>query len=425
MDKDSLNFTDVNRKSEYGRSGLQFFIGTVVSFDHMKDQIENGYTWRYKVRIDGDQSLSKDQVTDDKLKYSYCVLPTTAGSGAAYKLRSVRISQGDTVFGLRGGGEDAPQFIIGVMPRTIYTSLKKSGNFATLSGFWEGGKLKPNDTLDAEINGQLGPKTPGVEKVKPEEWTKATAKPSSDNLSKLGYDKNQKGDLTEEETNKKEVKKKIKTAEEYVKDKEDGKGDAVNNEETLNQINEAGLKTDINPNEAIAANKVAVEQGLQDETIAEEKNKKLKEQLPEYKGKVTDRINEIGYDDWEKKELAKLVDLNKVNLRTDGKLSITPEDADRLQERKNVLKEIERLEKSIKFDTEFQGTTISTISDAGEQTTFIPPASKEQIQGDKRKLLHLTKQLKYLEDGGLVRNNDYSLNDDWAKVKFTNEFPDG
>ena len=205
MDKDSLNFTDVNRKSEYGRSGLQFFMGTVVSFDHMKDQIENGYTWRYKVRIDGDQSLGKDQVTDDKLKYSYCVLPTTAGSGAAYKLRSVRISQGDTVFGLRGGGEDAPQFIIGVMPRTIYTNLKKSGNFATLSGFWEGGKLKPNDTLDAEINGQLGPKTPGVTAVGPDKWNKAIAKEPSKQIEQLGYDRNQSGDIVD-------VEKKLKPA---------------------------------------------------------------------------------------------------------------------------------------------------------------------------------------------------------------------
>ena len=199
MDKDSLNFTDVNRKSEYGRSGLQFFIGTVVSFDHMKDQIANGYTWRYKVRIDGDQSVSKDQVTDDKLKYSYCVLPTTAGSGAAYKLRSVRISQGDTVFGLRGGGEDPPQFIIGVLPRTIYTSLKKSGNFATLSGFWSGGGLKQNDTLSGEINGQLGPTTPGVTPLDPKTYNKSNRDDPSGNLEQLGYDQNQDGEIDDVE----------------------------------------------------------------------------------------------------------------------------------------------------------------------------------------------------------------------------------
>ena len=52
----------------------------------------------------------------EKLDYAYCLLPTTAGSGGAYKLRSVRISQGDYVFGVKGGG--GPTIIIGVMPRT-------------------------------------------------------------------------------------------------------------------------------------------------------------------------------------------------------------------------------------------------------------------------------------------------------------------
>ena len=421
MTKDNTNFIDPSKKTLYGKHGAEFWIGKIVAYADQKEQIEEGFGWRYKVIILGDNSET-DQVEDKYYSYASVLLPTTAGTGAAYKLRSVRLSQGDLVFGVRGAGTSAPKFIIGAIPRTRKTAVS-SGKFGTLSGFY--GSLTKNDTLDGEHNEQIGPKTPGVQKVKPEEWTKATAKPSSDNLSKLGYDNSKKGDLTEEETKTKELKKTIKTGEEYVKDKEEGKGDAVNNEETLKEINEAGLKIKINPNDAIDANKVAVIQGLQDETTAKEKNEELTKQLPEYKGKVTDRINEIGYDDWEKKELAKLVDINKVNLRSDGKLSITPEDADRLQERKNVLKDIERLEKSIKFDTEFQGTTISTISDAGEQTTFIPPATKEQIQSDKRKLLHLTKQLKYLEDGGLVRNNDYSLNDDWAKVKFTNEFPDG
>ena len=41
--------------------------------------------------------------------YSYAtvLLPTTAGTGAAYKLRSVRLSQGDMVFGVRGGGNSS------------------------------------------------------------------------------------------------------------------------------------------------------------------------------------------------------------------------------------------------------------------------------------------------------------------------------
>ena len=196
MDKDSLNFTDVNRKSEYGRSGLQFFIGTVVSFDHMKDQIANGYTWRYKVRIDGDQSVSKDQVTDDKLKYSYCVLPTTAGSGAAFKLRSVRISQGDTVFGIRGGGKGGKPFILAVFPRTRNTKIT-DGKFGTLSGFY--GSLNKNGTLSGEFNDQIGPATPGVTPLDPKLYNKSNSDNPSGNIEQLGYDVNQDGEIDDVE----------------------------------------------------------------------------------------------------------------------------------------------------------------------------------------------------------------------------------
>ena len=161
------NFIEPNKKTKWGQYDVQMWMGVVVSFDAQKDQIENGYGWKYRVRILGDHAVNESENKDEDFDYVTCVLPTTAGSGAAYKLRSVRISQGDTVFGLRGGGENAPQFIIGVMPRTIYTNLKKSGNFATLSGFWSGGGLKQNDTLSGEINGQLGPTTPGVTPLDP------------------------------------------------------------------------------------------------------------------------------------------------------------------------------------------------------------------------------------------------------------------
>ena len=67
--------------------------------------------------------MGADSIKDEQLSYAYCILPTTAGSGGAFKLRSVRISQGDTVFGVRGGGKNAPHFIIGVFPRTRLTKI--------------------------------------------------------------------------------------------------------------------------------------------------------------------------------------------------------------------------------------------------------------------------------------------------------------
>ena len=43
-------------------------------------------------------------------------------------MRSVRISQGDFVYGVRGGGAGAPTMILGVFPRTSQQS-SGSGNF--------------------------------------------------------------------------------------------------------------------------------------------------------------------------------------------------------------------------------------------------------------------------------------------------------
>ena len=137
-------FHESNRKTKYGEHDVKFWIGTVVAFASQQKQIEEGFGWMYKVRVDGDHAVGADSIKDEQLSYAYCILPTTAGSGGAFKLRSVRISQGDTVFGVRGGGKNAPHFIIGVFPRTRLTK-NSSGNFGMLSGFF--GSLKKNKTL--------------------------------------------------------------------------------------------------------------------------------------------------------------------------------------------------------------------------------------------------------------------------------------
>ena len=80
-------------QDQYGKKPLQSWSGKVVSFDSQKDQIDSGWGWRYKVRILGDNS-NVDNVSDGELSYAFALLPTTAGSGGAYKLRSARISQG-------------------------------------------------------------------------------------------------------------------------------------------------------------------------------------------------------------------------------------------------------------------------------------------------------------------------------------------
>ena len=191
------SFLDSNKKTKYGQHDVQFWIGTVVAYAAQEKQIEKGFGWMYKVRVDGDHSVGADQIKDEQLSYAYCLLPTTAGSGAAYKLRSVRVSQGDTVFGLQGGGVGSPRFIIGVFPRTRETKFKSSGNFAALSGFY--GSLNKNGTLSGEFNDQIGPATPGVTPLDPKLYNKSNSDDPSGNLEQLGYDVNQDGEIDDVE----------------------------------------------------------------------------------------------------------------------------------------------------------------------------------------------------------------------------------
>ena len=179
-------FTKTNSKSIYGKTPLESWVGTVVAFSSQKDQIEGGWGWRYKVRIMGDNT-NTDQITDQQLSYAYVLLPTTAGSGGAFKMRSVRISQGDFVYGVRGGGAGAPTMILGVFPRTSQQS-SGSGNFSNTSGFTGG--LKKTKTLSGEFNEQKGPATPGVTPLDPKEQNLSNRPDLSENVETIGYDTN-------------------------------------------------------------------------------------------------------------------------------------------------------------------------------------------------------------------------------------------
>ena len=194
----STPFIKASIQDQYGKKPLENWFGKVVGFDSQKDQIENGWGWRYKVRIMGDNS-DVDNVTDDQLSYAYSLLPTTAGSGGAYKLRSVRISQGDTVHGIRGPG--GPLTITGVFPRTRNTILSDAP-FGTKSGFY--GDLEDNGIISGEFNEQVGPATPGGVPL----INKSNRENPKDKVSELGYDPNDAEIITDtqEKTNAKKNK---------------------------------------------------------------------------------------------------------------------------------------------------------------------------------------------------------------------------
>ena len=419
----SSPFINSANKQMYGKMPLQSWVGKVVSYDAQKDQIEDGWGWRYKVRILGDNS-DVDQVKDDGLSYAICLLPTTAGSGAAFKLRSVRISQGDMVYGIYGA--DGPRMILGVFPRTRQ-STASSGIFGTLSGFTD--SLKNTGILDGEFNEQIGPSTPGASGLSPKEWTKATAKNPSEKVKEIvpQVKKQENGEfeeVSEELTEKNDVKK---NAGKVVDPLKWEPGTPLNTA-TMEALKEDFDNGTIPPETWEAALKQASEQGLDGYEEYVVKDQIKEEVIPkkvDYKQKITNKINEKGaFDEWERSVLTADNNKGEISFRNDNKLGINIVTSYRIEERQNILKEINRLEESIKFDSEFQGKTVSTEDSTGVKTYDIS-TPQAQTQLDIRKLRHLTTQLSYIENGGAVRNNDNSLNEEWAKVKYTDEFPNG
>ena len=272
-------FTKPNSESQYGKTPLESWVGTVVSYDKQKEQIEAGWGWRYKVRIMGDNTNS-DQITDEQLSYAYVLLPTTAGSGGAFKMRSVRISQGDFVYGVRGGGAGAPTMILGVFPRTKNQKEGKGPNFINLSGFY-GSLNSDSEILDGEFNEQTGPATPFTDPQGPKNYSKAEQREPSDKSEQLGV--TPVGDENVNVEEKLTPKKNIQSSQEYNEKVQKGEI-AVKNEETLDNITEGALNGDIDPTVAIVATDSAVKENIIEESVGNDIKKNLEEKKSEFKG---------------------------------------------------------------------------------------------------------------------------------------------
>ena len=272
-------FTKPNSESQYGKTPLESWVGTVVSYDAQKEQIESGWGWRYKVRIMGDNTNS-DQITDEQLSYAYVLLPTTAGSGGAFKMRSVRISQGDFVYGVRGGGAGAPTMILGVFPRTKNQEEGKGPNFINLSGFY-GSLNSDSEILDGEFNEQTGPATPFTDPQGPKNYSKAEQREPSDKSEQLGV--TPVGDENVNVEEKLTPKKNIQSSQEYNEKVQKGEI-AVKNEETLDNITEGALNGDIDPTVAIVATDSAVKENIIEESVGNDIKKNLEEKKSEFTG---------------------------------------------------------------------------------------------------------------------------------------------
>ena len=270
----STPFIKASIQDQYGKKPPELWTGKVVGFDSQKDQIENGWGWRYKVRIMGDNS-DVDNVTDDQLSYAYSLLPTTAGSGGAYKLRSVRISQGDTVHGIRGHG--GPLTITGVFPRTRNTILSDAP-FGTKSGFY--GDLEDNGIISGEFNEQVGPATPGGVPL----INKSNRENPKDKVSEIGYDPNDDEIITD--TQEKTNAKKNKT----VMNVQNWVPGMPLTSELLTKLENAAGNNEIDPEFYALALPQAVKQGLIDGDTAKVKEvtNRLKKDLLNLKTNIGD-----------------------------------------------------------------------------------------------------------------------------------------
>ena len=140
-------------------SKLEPWIGKVVSQKAQKAQL-NGMGWghRFKVRIMGTYS-ENDNVQDKDCHTAVVMLGVTDGSGAANRMKSVKITQNDIVFGFFLSPDQNFPVITGVMGRT---PAKKDcgGKFGVGSGFTD--ELKPGGSGQNQFNQQDNVPTPGL-----------------------------------------------------------------------------------------------------------------------------------------------------------------------------------------------------------------------------------------------------------------------
>ena len=402
------NFIEPNKKSKWGQHDVQMWMGVVVSFDAQKDQIEKGYGWKYRVRILGDHAVNESENKDEDFDYATCILPTTAGTGAAFKLRSVRISQGDTVFGLRGGGVGGPTFILGTLPRTRVGIKTDGGNFAQLSGFWSGGSLKDTEILSGEFNDQVGPKfLKGLSGLEPGEWTKATATNPSEKVKEIVPQAKKKQDGQFEEITEEDIENVEPPSGQVVDPKEWEPGTPLNTA-TMEALKESFEKGELPPATWEAALKQASEQGLdgyEEYVIKEEIKEEVEPKKAEYKKTFVEAVNEAKnppFDSWEKRELAKLADKNEARLLDNGKISISREIGITFQERKDILREIKSIEGSLQFRAEVDPTQTIQAGDNAPQNLRQMIIPDSEVAKTRDRLFYLEEKLKFIEDGGVV-----------------------
>ena len=146
-------------KDGFFEDGVEFWIGRIVPFKEQRTLV-SGDSWgyRYKVRILGDYSNS-DTVEDKDVFTAQVLVPPTAGTGGAGRTETVKLSQGDLVFGAFLGPDKTSPVILHAF---IRSDLVKFGDAKTdpTSGFTEEVNADQTLTEKQEFSQTSLPNTP-------------------------------------------------------------------------------------------------------------------------------------------------------------------------------------------------------------------------------------------------------------------------
>lgn len=146
-----------------GRDGFRWWIGQIPPISAMGGQVDGeGWGNRFKVRILGYHPYSEAELPNEDLPWAQCLIPTTAGSGAANVSTGVQLQPGDTVLGFFLDGDNAQIPVILAtfgrsfsVPSTTYQSP-----FVPFTGYSskvEKAKVTPNQSNEVKENSNPSP----------------------------------------------------------------------------------------------------------------------------------------------------------------------------------------------------------------------------------------------------------------------------
>ena len=105
-----------------GRDGFVWWIGQIAPIESQKEQFgQNGWGYRYKVRILGYHPYSTEELSDNDLPWAQVMLPPGVGTGGGLRAQTISLVEGDNVMGFFLDGHNAQiPVIMGSFGRSKY-----------------------------------------------------------------------------------------------------------------------------------------------------------------------------------------------------------------------------------------------------------------------------------------------------------------